>query len=188
MSNVTTFDKNLTIEASADNLTINDNVKAGVVKAKTLSIKGLVNDLAFNQIVDDTVTKDTNRVIGGHKHFNNLTTNTIKVENRVYIDQIPDKIDELRLDGPLNIKKIKIDNLYFDNKCNQVDKVDFDGFDGSTNGTIVTGDQNLDTVTIYGHTFIKSNKIGNTRIDDLVDNSVKLDEPHEFNFANFGNF
>lgn len=176
-SNVTKLNRNQILE----NVTRNGNFKVRQIKAGKLTVKGLVNDLKFNKIVNDTVRKNTEKFIGGQKFLKNLTIENLHVENGVS-DNL-EEITKLTFDKPLNLTNIKIKNIHFKNEFNGVNRADF-GSD-SDNATI-TENQIFDTVIVYGKVDIASKKINQEEVEDLVENTVKIDEPFEFNSVKFG--
>ncbi|XP_044255131.1 uncharacterized protein LOC123005441 [Tribolium madens] len=181
-SNETKFNEALN-QTSSENVVINRDLKVDKIKTGSITVKGLVNNLNFTQIVNDTVKKDSDRLIGGHKNFNKLTINNLHTENGITLHNLAE-IDKLTIDKPINLTNIKVENIYFENEFNGVDKKIF-GNENNTDHTIIPKNLNLDTVVVFGNVYIASNKISEVEIEDLVENSVKLDEPFEFNSATF---
>lgn len=170
---------------NSETVYIDDDYNVESVKAKTITVKGLVNDLFFDEMVNDTVTKDTDRLVRGHKYFGEKLTTVELSVNKGF--DVPSEIDELALAGPFEITTVKIENLYFEKEFNGVDRHSFGKNETHEDGCrTVEGEQVFNTLTIFGGAYIASNQINGIDVRELSENSVKLDEPFEFNFVTFG--
>ncbi|RZC40837.1 uncharacterized protein BDFB_005868, partial [Asbolus verrucosus] len=156
-----------------------------------LDIVGMTNAFKINNVnveeLENKVMKiDGNQTIIGKHHIKHVAVdNDLNVQNGVS-DKIFSEENEMRIKGPLKIKEIQIKNLYFENKLNGVDKASFGKYKIDENDRrIVDGDYTFESIIVYGDVFIASNKINNVQINDLADNTVKIDEPFEFDMATF---
>ncbi|XP_015834885.2 uncharacterized protein clos isoform X1 [Tribolium castaneum] len=179
LSNETVFNNDFN-ETSSENVVITrELLEVDKIKARSILVKGLVNDLNFTQIVNDTVRKDSNGFIGGHKNFNKLTINNLHAETGITLDSL--EIDKLTIDKPLNLTNLKVKNIHFENEFNGIDRKIF----GNDTDNTISQNLTLGTVVVFGTVQIASNKINGVEIEHLVENSVKLDEPFEFDSATF---
>lgn len=154
-------------------------------EAKSIFVKGLVNGLAFDEIINDVVFKNSKELIRGKKTFQNLAIDNLTVQNRLDINLNP--INNIIFDDFLKLNNSEIENIYFIGEFNGIKPENFGKID-DVQARIVTDEHTFDTLVIYGKVFIDSNKINDIIIDDIVENTLKINEEFTIESATFKSF
>lgn len=188
-----TIDSDQTITGTTlvkNNVLITDTIKADKIIAE-----GLINGINFTEIILDTVTTTNNNnntnieknIIRGEKQFKNLTIEELTVVNNGidFDEMINSNFDDLiRIKGPIKIPQLnsKTENIYFTDRFNglEYNQLTTSDEEYSKLPRNISDEQVFDTIIIYGEAIIKSNQINDIDLNDLVNNTIKIDE--EFNF------
>lgn len=162
------------------------------LKAKSTEIgkwnsSGLVNNKDFSQIVLDTVRKGTNASFNGTKELENLSAVTMQVDS-LNTEKLMDNSsnwNNFEINRDITLTDANINGITFDGLCNGYDKQQFHKMWILKENDIFEGDYTFKKATAAGPVYISSGYINNIRVMDLLDNTVKINEPFSFNSANF---
>lgn len=171
--------------------TFKNTLKANKGVVTTLQVNGKMNDHDFDELVRDTVMKNSDKIITGHKTISTLNVENIKLRNSEAMDGIftmENEIDNFTINHDINIEsELSVNNINFYKQINGVPKEEFgiqkvDGVEYLVNET-----QEFDSITVYSKAYIESKKINDVDLEYLIEESVKRDESHEFENAIFVN-
>lgn len=184
MSNALT-DGNQTIN---NTMTFN-NLLCDALTVTNLNISGFVNGLNVTEMFNDVVTTDTPSHISSHKTLMSLTIENLKVKNN------PDFIKQMKSLRKYNVKvegdmyienEVRVKNIHFIDSFNGVKKDNFTLNESHENGShLVHGSQEFDSIKVFGRVFVGSNVINGVNLTDFEDNTIKIDEPFEFETVTF---
>ncbi|XP_018568702.1 uncharacterized protein LOC108908983 [Anoplophora glabripennis] len=162
-----------------------NNLACDMLKANNLNINGFVNDLNISELLKDVATVDTAFKIFSHKTLKSLTIENLKAKNS--FDFMNHMKHDIKLAGDLYIdKEVAISNIHFTDSCNGVEKNNFTVSKKFENGSyFIDGSQEFDTIKVFGAVFVDSNIINDVNLTDFEYNTIKVDEPFDFETVTF---
>lgn len=154
------------------------------ISAQNVELKGLINNENLTDILNDAVTLDSKREISGTKSFGNITIHFLETKKK--IGKSNDDSETIHLSDIEVLDTISVENINFKEKLNDVDKDELKDFlDEELLELVLHGDRRLGNMTVYGNVYIESNHIGNVSLEDFENNTVKRDEPFDFDTVEF---
>lgn len=167
--------------------TLHSNLLANNLKVNGLTLTGLLNGLNFSEIIQDSVSVDSKRNITGLKTFENLSVTSLLV-NEGDLEKFGTINDTFEINGDFAIPKLSVNHLNVTKSCNGMDKQLLDSLYSRDYVNNVYENTSLKTVTIFGNAFIRSHLINGVPMKELVEETVKIDEPFRFFSGIFGKF
>lgn len=80
---------------------------------------------------------------------------------------------------------VSVKNIISNEKLNDMERDEFRDFLDEDFELVLDRNETLGNITVYGNVYIESNKIGNFHLGDFENNTVKRDEPFDFNTVEF---
>lgn len=80
---------------------------------------------------------------------------------------------------------VSVNNIICNEKLNDIEKDEFRDFFDEEFEFILNGNHTLGNITVYGNVYIESNRIGYLSLEDFANNTVKRDEPFDFETVKF---
>lgn len=164
-------------------------LSANSTLAKNLEIDGNIDGINFTKMVEDAVVIDVPQKLSGTKNFTNLNIEHLRLKNnfdaKKKLQEIKD--NNLILEDLDDIDTITANKVYFNNKLNGIYKTKFETVKNDKK-LIVEGDHEFEEITVFGSVFIETNQINHIDLDDVEENSIKIDEPQIFKNVEFGKY
>lgn len=166
-------------------MTFLKNVTAKSISAQNVDLKGLINSENLTEILNDAVMRDETRDISGTKTFANITIHFL--ETRKKSGNSDGDVKIVRLPNIDVLHNVSVENIHFNGTLNDMSNDEFlNVLDEEVDEVVVDGDMQLGNVTVFGSVYVESERIGHFSLDDFVNNTIKRDEPFEFDTVEFG--
>lgn len=152
---------------------------------------GTINGYHFDKIVNDTVTKQDNITVTGHKHFANLSIDSLVVKQGIDLNRILSVIQGNRIftmSGDVAFFNSTIENIYFEDACNGMPKRKFEKMWSLQKEDTLYGDYHFNKIIVMDDLYVQSGRINNVSVKDLVEKTVKTDEPFHFDSGKFSKY
>lgn len=181
---VVTLDHDQTLNATV----YFNNLHAKEADIQILTCKSTINNYNFDKMVQDTATNKQNITVIGHKHFINLSGDNLVVKYGIDLKRILNIIKSNRIftmSGDVVFWNSTIENIHFEKSCNGYLRKRFEKMWTLHDGDTYYGDFHFNKVTVMGQLYISSDHINNISVSELLEKTVKTDEPFHFNSAIF---
>lgn len=169
-----------------------NNLICNTLKTNNLNINGFVNDLNISELLQDVATADTAFKIFSHKTIKSLTVEHLKAKNDFDLINQSKALEQydIKLTGDMYLdNEVSINNIYFTDTCNRVEKNNFIVSKKYKNGSyLISGNQEFDVIKVFGKVFVDSNIINEENLTDFELNTVKVDEPFDFETVTFSKY
>lgn len=159
------------------------------LSANHLVTHGKVNGYNFNKMLEDTVFIGQTYHIKGFKQFAGMSVENLTAVHGLNLEFMSEKIinDGLVFNQDVELpNNISVENILFNGDFNGVTRTNFRSLLIAENGSDIVGTQRFGKIVILGNAYIEDGQINNQIVQDMVDNSVKIDEITSFNSFTFG--
>ncbi|XP_025829762.1 uncharacterized protein LOC108740183 isoform X2 [Agrilus planipennis] len=175
-----------------DILITTPSIKLNSIKVNDLVVKnGTINGHNFDHIINDSVFLDTPSLITGHKTFKQLTIKEIFVHEGMDKGVVPKLVEKangiFEIQGDIQLPQLSIESLVVKKRLNQIPVDQLDKMSLNKMKLKVYGNVKFHHVVVIGQAFIEDDRINNVSITRMHEDSVKIDEHHEFEAASFEN-
>lgn len=178
----------------SDVLEIDGDLKVKNLNTKNLQIKGSVNTQNISDILKNLVKKDAKFKVFGEKRFNELHIENLIIQdkNSELLQILQDVLsDQITLNENLDLfNNISITNLEFGKNINGISKETFDDMmklkSNADDTATVSSGMEYDEIVVFGEVFIEDNFINGKNLTSIEQDTVKVDEDHEFENVKIG--
>lgn len=162
-------------------------LKTNNASVNRLHSEGLVNNVKFDEIVQDTVKRSKSSTIKGVKSFTTLSSTGFNSAgiNMHQAPNISKNTKRIEMGGDATFSYMNVENINFNNECNGYNAEKYRNLWLLRDGDILNGDFAFKNITIFGPLHIKSNHINHLSVTDFSQNTVKTDEPFHFKSATY---
>ncbi|KAK4887273.1 hypothetical protein RN001_003544 [Aquatica leii] len=175
-----------------DTVVLTDDLQLDQLETESLllSPNSLINNYNFTFMIEDAVYRNDTIAINRQINLENIIIENLHADN-IDVTVIPKTINESKVmfefNGDINIpSKISIEEIYFTDSLNNMNSKDFeDHWLSNEDEQIFRGDQTFNKIVIFGNLFVESGFLNDVNITYVSDDSVKIDENHEFAIVEF---
>ncbi|CAG9820000.1 unnamed protein product [Phaedon cochleariae] len=170
------------------NMFIRKDLSARSMVISNMTVRGLIESLNAKKILNDAVTINHHLRLAGDKTFRNLIIDDLKLKTS-HFEKVLEQLAEntLELSNVKTLENVNVESLHFTQSFNDVSNVVLKNENETEKMMVELGDQEFNSIKVFGNVFIESNCLNNIDMSDLYLNTVKVDEPHQFDFVDFAN-
>ncbi|KRT79229.1 hypothetical protein AMK59_8134, partial [Oryctes borbonicus] len=161
------------------------------INANFTDVEGLVNGYNFAEMLQDTVDVNTT-YIQGCKTFEFLRVENLFVESGVDMKSIQEKLKkaqesfQIKVDQIILPDNISIEKLNVEGHLGRMKSEDFaKNWKEEANTQEFFGNHSFNTVTVFEEATILSKKINGFNFQDIVENTLKVNESYYFDDVTF---
>lgn len=170
---------------------IKNNVNINSINASKMFVKENINGLNVDYMLKDSVFKYNTSNVNGVKLFQNITIENLTVNYGVNMKKLPSILNKpMKIESDIKFpENFIVNNIYFDHSLNGILKTDFSLNPQKHCASLVfDGARNFERIVVYQDTYIRSNFINHLNITEVHQNSIKMNEPFQFETLNLGTF
>ncbi|KAL3267313.1 hypothetical protein HHI36_011443 [Cryptolaemus montrouzieri] len=155
---------------------INGECTSNISNSKETEVMGTTNGFNFSDLLLDTVMKNKEKPIIGHKSFKNFTATNLTVLGLETSNR-----NKMIYDGDVTWDNATVENIHFMKSCNDIERDSF-GMPSLEDipVEIVSQLTDLESLIVHGNVYIDSGFLNDVHLENFERETVKIDEENVF--------